>query len=66
MECDVLEFEKVNSTMLLGMAGLIAIALSLVYTRQDGTLLKICLVLLGISMGLPLSLPDFLKASKKE
>jgi hypothetical protein len=61
-----MEFEKVNMAMLLGIIGLIAIALALVFTKQDGALLKICLVLLGMCLGLPLQLPDFFKKEENK
>jgi uncharacterized membrane protein len=61
-----MEFEKTNIAFLVGMIGLVLMGLSLIYTGQDGTLLKICLVLIGIAMGLPLSLPDIFKKTGKE
>jgi hypothetical protein len=60
-----MEFEKVNLAFLIGMIGLIAIALSLIYTRQDGYAIKAALVLIGVAMGLPIELPDMFKGKKE-
>jgi hypothetical protein len=61
-----MEFEKANLAFLIGIVGLVLIGLALVITQQDGALLKICLVLIGVAMGLPLSLPDVLKKKEKD
>lgn len=61
-----MEFEKANLAFLIGVTGLVLIGLALVVTKQDGTLLKICLVLLGVAMGLPVSLPEVFKKKEKE
>jgi hypothetical protein len=61
-----MEFEKANLAFLIGIVGLVLIGLALVITQQDCALLKICLVLIGVAMGLPLSLPDVLKKKEKD
>ena len=61
-----MEFEKVNPALLLGMLGIIIMGVYLIYTRQDGLLLKYCFALLGLAMGLPLTLPDFFKGKGRE
>lgn len=59
-----MEFEKVNLAFLIGMVGLILIALALVFTHQDGYAIKGALVLIGVAMGLPVELPDMFKSQK--
>lgn len=56
-----MEFEKCNLVLIVGLTGLILIALSLIFKGIDGYLLKICLVLIGVAMGLPVKLPDIFK-----
>ena len=62
----MIEVEKVNLIFLLAVLGAIVIGLALVFTQQDGFLLKGILVLLGVAMGIPLNLQDLLKGEKKE
>jgi hypothetical protein len=61
-----MEFEKCNLSFLMGMFGLIVIGSLLVLTNQDGYMIKGIIFLIGIAMGLPISLPQQFGGKKKE